>query len=935
VTSLRKVLVRSYDDNINTYQADGNQILILDPSNDNDGDGLTNYEERYVYHTNAEIADTDGDGVDDGTEIKDGRDPLIAEIPDISFVVKSLPTIVAHLSRSVGGSSSREISSGGDYTNSSSFSSESQVNASLEVALMVGGEYKFGLDGGATIHGDVTTTVGAGFSQTWTTEQSESMSRNWNEAVNTASSNDVTVDGGSIVIDVQLINNSGQDFTLVSPLVRLTENGVSSSTLGTVIGELALVDASDVYLSSKSGNNSVVRQFHVDISNPDILEQIAERTSGLVAQLTNIQFRVSTGGIDTLMSNVYRRTAEVVVDPGFYSSAPMVKKRAVTCNRYNEFYTSYLDRYLAASLDDVVRMVGVSPVLDSTNGKFGIRSIGGLANGDFKTGTWGALIQTTTDSVRVFAPTLAGYDPRLISVGGASVVSVVYSADEDGDGLPGRLEAALGTSDHNPDSDSDGISDGAEYFGWRRPTDPAGVLWKTNPRMKDTDGDGISDSADDNPMVPKANASDSVVSVKKISIVPTQGSSWSTASAVVDSVATVAVNQTFRGNTTISLEFDRPVRQIMITRRGGGDTTALYSPDQGTIATYTANLNLVLGADTVDIRAVSRNGVARQRIALTGIDRRLIHLTNAQYSVTKPSTDLQHKAMNVAVDLGKVTALDSLVTGVHLFRTHAFGAPVAAADSAAILQANDLGDAGDGTLNLVPGNTVTGKDGSHNTYTLDQIFTTSQTVTDTMLIRDNDHVFFLYAAHQDGQKNWFSAPVQGVYVKPNRTVIVDSITLVNNCSHGWGLGTDWETINRVQIVIGTRFDKDTSHDQWLNAGRQNNLAVPVGSAYKIEDADSIAFPSAKIGGANFIDNVLGTWETASSVGSLKPSVKSYEITHPAKYLANFAGYYQGSDFSTAGNNRYFGNDFSIRGSVNFTTEWDIHWHYEVGPTTAQ
>jgi len=43
------------------------------------------------------------------------------------------------------------------------------------------------------------------------------MSKNWSEAQNTATSNDVTITGGTISMDVTLINNSGQDFTLVDP----------------------------------------------------------------------------------------------------------------------------------------------------------------------------------------------------------------------------------------------------------------------------------------------------------------------------------------------------------------------------------------------------------------------------------------------------------------------------------------------------------------------------------------------------------------------------------------------------------------------------------------------------------------------------------------------------------------------------------------------
>ncbi len=39
-------------------------------SSDSDGDGLTDYEELYIYHTNANAADSDGDGVNDYLEVK-------------------------------------------------------------------------------------------------------------------------------------------------------------------------------------------------------------------------------------------------------------------------------------------------------------------------------------------------------------------------------------------------------------------------------------------------------------------------------------------------------------------------------------------------------------------------------------------------------------------------------------------------------------------------------------------------------------------------------------------------------------------------------------------------------------------------------------------------------------------------------------------------
>ena len=55
------------------------QQLELQRKKDNDGDGLSDYDELYVYHTSPYLTDTDGDTIPDGEEVARGIDPNCPE----------------------------------------------------------------------------------------------------------------------------------------------------------------------------------------------------------------------------------------------------------------------------------------------------------------------------------------------------------------------------------------------------------------------------------------------------------------------------------------------------------------------------------------------------------------------------------------------------------------------------------------------------------------------------------------------------------------------------------------------------------------------------------------------------------------------------------------------------------------------------------------
>ncbi len=81
---------------------------------------------------------------------------------------------------------------------------------------------------------------------------------------------------------------------------------------------------------------------------------------------------------------------------------------------------------------------------------------------------------------------------------GLTAVGENLYGDPDGDGLTNKVEKELGTDPKNPDTDGDGLNDGAEVN-----------KHSTNPLVADTDGDGLSDGEEVNKYQTNPNKADS------------------------------------------------------------------------------------------------------------------------------------------------------------------------------------------------------------------------------------------------------------------------------------------------------------------------------------------------------------------------------------------------------------------------------------------
>ena len=129
-------------------------------SRDTDGDGLSDYDEIYVYHTSPYLEDSDSDGIPDLQEIQQGTDPNCPQGKDCSAPIEtaasSSPVVATSTNNSdqtVNGSSQSaitlpaDLSSVGINTTTLQNALSGQVDAAtLRNLLIAGGANKADLD---------------------------------------------------------------------------------------------------------------------------------------------------------------------------------------------------------------------------------------------------------------------------------------------------------------------------------------------------------------------------------------------------------------------------------------------------------------------------------------------------------------------------------------------------------------------------------------------------------------------------------------------------------------------------------------------------------------------------------------------------------------------------------------------------------------------
>lgn len=452
------------------------------------------------FQTSPTIADTDGDSYTDYDEIiqlGSQFNPLIANLPqlELSLVGTADLSLTIAYSDSTQQAQTKSTSlAQGQSTTDQNYASTvrktwdkygQKVSASASYNALKGATYSVNVE--ASFEEGTATTKTNGWSDS-TTNQSQ---QTYDDAVQTARQQGREITGGSISMGVQIENTGLVSYDLtdltVTALQHLPEEN-SFETIGTLT--LATPLGTDGITLAPGGTTGVL-QVKSDATADRILKLMSNPASLYFDiasfQISNAQ-KVDFDFIDQVTN---AQTGSVLIDFGGNS---VISKRVAT-NVAREG-----GKIAGIHLDEAMKTLGINFETESVviEGQT-VTVLTGVQNPD--TGEF-VRVDATNNQFWVALRTAAtegalpqNFEDVTLEAGGA--VYLLFVTDGDGDNVYLRDEFLYGTSDANPDTDADGLSDFDEIAtGWQvtatlPPNYPVQVF--PNPVLADADNDGFND----------------------------------------------------------------------------------------------------------------------------------------------------------------------------------------------------------------------------------------------------------------------------------------------------------------------------------------------------------------------------------------------------------------------------------------------------------
>ncbi|MBP5442935.1 MAG: InlB B-repeat-containing protein, partial [Treponema sp.] len=486
---------------------------------DSDGDGLSDGDELNAYHTDPSNPDTDGDGFKDGDEAylhnnnTNMFNPLIADMPELEIEFVGKPQVFYEYTTSSGSSSSESVGSDTGESGSSSISNSSSKSrdethgwsVGLKISQKVstsGTESEAGLEFG--YNGNVTK----GDSYTYSRDSSSGWSKSWSHSKTTSTETGRSVNGGKIKFQCKFKNPSNIAYEVKSVAVSL--NRIPNNSPKTIIPVLTETISSVGTLGPGRESGT----FNVEASlTLGETEDLLKWSTGMELIVSGYSIALEGNDFTEAMTKVKAQTAAVFIDWG--SGIPNRRKpetyNVAVKNRFNTAATQWQDKYQEMDLKWMFEHIlnyreDTDYVTTEVDGKKCIQSINGIANQpDSKNGVWFIGHKYTEGGQRKgnwylpfdsSTPENQRWNLEDIKINAGDEISIIYTVDKDGDGVPLNEELIYGTDDENPDTDGDGLTDGEEIYGWYKTGIGLDAKYNelnkvyTSPVLKDSDGDG-------------------------------------------------------------------------------------------------------------------------------------------------------------------------------------------------------------------------------------------------------------------------------------------------------------------------------------------------------------------------------------------------------------------------------------------------------------
>jgi len=554
--------------------------------------------------TSPTLADTDGDSRTDFEELGSAYyNPLIAELPTSKLdVVGDLDVrLNVEYSETVG----QSVEYGTEFSKSTSSSQALENSGSLSMAVGMYFETSItetiSVEASASVPPSSKATASVAVSETFgasldvaketgyasTLESSSEAGESYSQFVSDSTEMTETTSSGTISAGIQLVNDGPSTFTLTNLGITVLRfeppTGTALEQSFKVMGTL-LPSISQFTLAP--GQATPVLQVSSSDVDPTVIKSFLANPSSLVLQPAIFDLTNADGiDFDFITEQTFTQTALIEIDFGGgqvqgYRVATNAKRNpdgSLAGVSMHEVLNDILgiqqgpdgsvpaDGY--AVEEKAVESFPGSGVFVGT-GQFVLSSVfgktytGGTTLADPPTAFWTVISNTPND------PDFSGpiVDFNSIQVDAGDSFRLVYTRDQDTDGMYEIEEAFYGTSDLNDDTDSDGLLDAEEVKqGWMAGIDPLSatvlnfngypkqvysdprfadsdgdglddddekLVTGTDPLNPDTDGDGLDDASDPYPLIP-ANTLYAKVDGDPLA----SGLSWGDALPLMDAIA--------------------------------------------------------------------------------------------------------------------------------------------------------------------------------------------------------------------------------------------------------------------------------------------------------------------------------------------------------------------------------------------------------------